>query len=144
MSSVALLVKSKPMKTAKQWVEESNWTPELKELFWQRAGESKIRGKRPNLENVVYGAFPWSDTPEGHGFWKEVANGKRTDIDRVQNTDQEYETLIRRLLLSLKGRELDWEYGDYLDLFTFFKRGYNAGIREMNEKIDEVLKKLEI
>lgn len=49
-----------------------------------------------------------------------------------------YETLMRKLLLSLKGEEVSAMYSD------FFNRGYNAGIREMNEKIDEAIKKLEI
>lgn len=126
------------MKTAKQRVEESNWSDELKKLFWDKADEPSVQGEYLNLEQAVCGAFPWRYTPEGVQFWADVANGKRTDIDRPENTDQEYETLVRTLLQGLKGKEVG--IGILDDDFT---RGFNTGIREMNEKIDEAIKKLE-
>lgn len=146
------------MKTAKQWVEESNWSDELKELFWERFGfeadteflnPDAARRSFSSLQSVVNYAFAWNTTPEGAGFWKEVAEGKRTDIDRPKllhstvaemyglPTDKEYETLMRKLLEGLKSEEESSGNDD-------FTRGFNTGIREMNEKIDEALKKLEL
>lgn len=51
-----------------------------------------------------------------------------------------YEALFRKALLSLKGEEIE-ESAVHDD---FFSRGYNTAIREMNEKIDEAIKKLEL
>lgn len=143
------------MKTAKQWVEESNWSEELKALFWERVEGPYEKEVFRSLEEAVGYAFIFGETSERADFWREVAKGKRTDIDRPAPThaeiveevdeaiakvrDEEYEALVRKLLQGLKGKEVG--IGIFNDAFT---RGYNTGIREMKEKIDEAIEILEL
>lgn len=149
------------MKTAKQWIDESNWSDELKELFWERAGESWVQGEHLSLDGAVSDAFSWSDTPEGLQFWHEVAEGKRTDINRPVDalagvsaggivwervsTDQEYEALFRKALQSLKAEYVEdgpgWMGEGLLEGYVI---GANDKVKEMNTKINDLLKKLEI
>jgi hypothetical protein len=62
------------MKTTKEWID--TLPQDIKERAYNHTENDRLENLEPSLSEAIFGAFVWSEKPEGHKFWYLVSRGE--------------------------------------------------------------------